>query len=79
MGTPKSAINRINAEMKRAVANAEFVKQLDAIGLLAGEQLAAEFHDMIKAELDALDQVIRAGRNHCGGGAMIRNGVSREW
>ena len=59
-GMPKPAINRINAEMRKAVANAEFVKQLDAIGLLAASSSPAEFHDMIRTELERWTNVIRA-------------------
>ena len=58
-GTPKVAINRINAEMKKAVANADFVKQLDAIGLLAASSTPAEFHEMIKSELARWTKVIK--------------------
>jgi tripartite-type tricarboxylate transporter receptor subunit TctC len=58
-GTPKPAINRINAEMRKAVANAEFVKQLDAMGLLAASSSPAEFHDMIRAELERWTRVIK--------------------
>ena len=58
-GMPKPAINRINAEMKKAVANADFVKQLDAIGLLAASSSPAEFHEMIKSELARWTRVIK--------------------
>ena len=58
-GMPKPAINRINAEMKKAVANADFVKQLDAIGLLAASSSPAEFHEMIKSELARWTKVIK--------------------
>ena len=58
-GTPKAAINRINAEMKKAVANADFVKQLDAIGLLAASSTPAEFHAMIRSELARWTRVIK--------------------
>jgi tripartite-type tricarboxylate transporter receptor subunit TctC len=58
-GMPKVAINRINAEMKKAVANADFVKQLDAIGLLAASSTPAEFHEMIKSELARWTKVIK--------------------
>ena len=58
-GFPKTAINRINAEMKKAVANAEFVKQLDALGLLAASSSPEEFRAMIKAELARWTKVIR--------------------
>lgn len=58
-GTPKAVVNRINAEMKRAVANPEFVKQLVAIGLEPASSTPAEFHDMIRAELKRWSKVIR--------------------
>jgi len=58
-GTPKAVVDRINAEMKRAVANPEFVKQLEAIGLEPASSTPAEFHDMIRAELKRWTQVIR--------------------
>jgi tripartite-type tricarboxylate transporter receptor subunit TctC len=59
VGMPKPAIIRINAEMKKAVANADFVKQLDAIGLLPASSTPAEFQEMIKAELQRWTKVIR--------------------
>jgi tripartite-type tricarboxylate transporter receptor subunit TctC len=59
VGMPRAAINRINAEMKKAVANAEFVKQLDAIGLLAASSTPAEFQEMIKSELARWTKVIK--------------------
>jgi tripartite-type tricarboxylate transporter receptor subunit TctC len=58
-GMPKPAIIRINAEMKKAVANADFVKQLDAIGLLPASSTPAEFQEMIIAELKRWTKVIR--------------------
>ncbi len=58
-GTPQAVVNRINAEMKKAVANPEFVKQLVAIGLEPASSTPAEFHDMIRTELKRWTQVIR--------------------
>ena len=58
-GTPKAVVDRINAEMKRAVANPEFVKQLVAIGLEPASSTPAEFHDMIRAELKRWSKVIK--------------------
>ena len=58
-GMPEPAINRINAEMKKAVANADFVRQLDAIGLLAASSSPAEFQEMIKSELARWTKVIK--------------------
>jgi len=58
-GTPKAVVDRINAEMKKAVANADFVKQLDAIGLLPASSTPAEFQAMIKTELERWTKVIK--------------------
>jgi tripartite-type tricarboxylate transporter receptor subunit TctC len=58
-GTPQAVINRINAEMRKAVANAEFVKQLDALGLEPASSTPAEFRDMIRTELERWIRVIR--------------------
>jgi tripartite-type tricarboxylate transporter receptor subunit TctC len=45
--------------MKRAVANPEFIKQLEAIGLEPASSSPAEFHDMIRTELKRWTRVIR--------------------
>jgi tripartite-type tricarboxylate transporter receptor subunit TctC len=58
-GTPRTVINRINAEMKRAVANPQFVKHLAVIGLEPASSSPAEFHDMIRTELERWTRVIR--------------------
>jgi tripartite-type tricarboxylate transporter receptor subunit TctC len=58
-GTPRAVVNRINAEMRRAVANPEFIKQLVAIGLEPASSTPAEFHDMIRTELKRWSKVIR--------------------
>ncbi|HET9405286.1 MAG TPA: tripartite tricarboxylate transporter substrate binding protein [Burkholderiales bacterium] len=59
-GTPKPVVNRINAEMRKAVANPEFVKHLESIGLEPASSTPAEFQQMIKTELERWTQVIRA-------------------
>jgi tripartite-type tricarboxylate transporter receptor subunit TctC len=58
-GTPKAVVNRINAEMRKALANAAFVKQLEALGLEPAGGTPAEFRAMIRAELERWTQVIR--------------------
>ncbi|HKA38351.1 MAG TPA: tripartite tricarboxylate transporter substrate binding protein [Burkholderiales bacterium] len=58
-GTPKAVVERINAEMRKAVANPEFVKQLDAIGLEPASSSAAEFQEMIRSELKRWSKVIK--------------------
>jgi tripartite-type tricarboxylate transporter receptor subunit TctC len=58
-GTPRHAVNVINAEMKKAIANPDFVKQLDAIGLLAASSSPEEFRGMIKSERARWTKVIK--------------------
>jgi len=58
-GTPKAIVNRLNGEMKKAVANVEFSERLTAIGLEAASSSPAEFHAMIRAELKRWTKVIR--------------------
>jgi len=58
-GTPRHVINRINAEMKKAVADPGFVKQLEAMGLLAASSTPAEFGAMIRSELARWTKVIK--------------------
>lgn len=59
-GTPKPVVNLINAEMRKAVANPAFIKQLEALGLEPASSTPAEFHDMIRTELKRWTQVIKA-------------------
>jgi len=59
-GTPKAVIARINAEMKKAVANAAFIKQLETIGLEPASSSPAEFHAMIRSELARWSKIIKA-------------------
>jgi tripartite-type tricarboxylate transporter receptor subunit TctC len=60
-GTPGYVISRINMEMNKALANAEFKKQLFAIGLEpAGSSTPAEFQAMIRSELERWRKVIKA-------------------
>jgi tripartite-type tricarboxylate transporter receptor subunit TctC len=58
-GTPDAVVNRINAEMRKAVANPEFIKHLEAIGLEPASSSPAEFHDMIRAEIKRWTRVIK--------------------
>lgn len=59
-GMPKAVVNVINAEMRKAVANPGFIKQLEAIGLEPASSTPAEFHEMIRTELKRWTQVIKA-------------------
>ncbi|MGH8703271.1 MAG: Bug family tripartite tricarboxylate transporter substrate binding protein [Burkholderiales bacterium] len=58
-GTPAAVINRLNAEMKKAVANPRFVEQLTALGLEPASSTPAEFHDMIVSEIKRWTRVIK--------------------
>jgi tripartite-type tricarboxylate transporter receptor subunit TctC len=58
-GTPKAVINRINGEMKRALENAEFVRQLAAMGLEPAGGTPAEFQAMIRGELARWARVVK--------------------
>jgi tripartite-type tricarboxylate transporter receptor subunit TctC len=58
-GTPKVIVNRINAEMRKAVKSPEFIKHLELIGLEPASSSPEEFHQMIRAELKRWTKVIR--------------------
>jgi len=45
--------------MKKAVANAEFVKHLGVLGLEPASSTPEEFRDMIRTELERWTRVIR--------------------
>ena len=59
-GTPAPIIEKVNGEMKKAVANAEFSKHLDAIGLEPASSTPREMGDLIRSELARWTKVIRA-------------------
>jgi tripartite-type tricarboxylate transporter receptor subunit TctC len=59
LGTPPAIIDRINAEMRLAVANPEFVKQVEAIGLEPASSTPKELGEMVKTELARWTKVIR--------------------
>lgn len=59
-GTPPTVVNKVNSEMKAAVANAEFVKQIEAIGLEPASSTPKEMRDLIRTELARWTKVIRA-------------------
>ena len=58
-GTPSAIVNKLNAEMKAAVANPEFVKQVETIGLEPASSTPKELHDMVRNELARWTKVIR--------------------
>ena len=59
-GTPKAVITRINAEMNKALANEEFVRHLEGLGLEpVGSSTPAEFQAMVRSELERWRKVIK--------------------
>jgi len=58
-GTSAGIVNKVNAEMKRAVANAEFVKQVEGMGLEPASSTPKEMGDLIRTELARWTKVIR--------------------
>jgi len=59
VGTPAPIIGKINAEMKRAIADAAFRKHLEAIGMEPASSTPKELGDLIRTELARWTQVIR--------------------
>lgn len=57
--TPAAVVNTINAEMRRAVADATFSKSLEAMGLEPASSTPREMGDMIRNELARWTKVVR--------------------
>jgi len=58
-GTPAAIVNKVNAEMKRAIDNPAFVKHLETIGLEPAYTTPQEMGDLIRAELARWTKVVR--------------------
>jgi tripartite-type tricarboxylate transporter receptor subunit TctC len=58
-GMPNHAVQKINAEMKRATENANFVKGLEAIGLEPAWTSSKDMGDLIRNELARWTKVVR--------------------
>ena len=59
VGTPAPIVNKLNAEMRNALGNAEFVKHIEAIGLEPASSTPKELHDMVRRELARWTKIIR--------------------
>ena len=59
LGTPPAIINKVNAEMRQAVASPDFVKQVEALGLEPASSTPKELAEMVKSELARWTKVIR--------------------
>lgn len=58
-GTPPAVINKINAEMKRAASDPQFVKHIEGIGLEIASSTPKEMGDLIRTELARWTKVIK--------------------
>jgi tripartite-type tricarboxylate transporter receptor subunit TctC len=58
-GTPATIINKVNAEMKKAIADAEFRKHLESIGMEPASSTPKELGEIIRTELARWTKVIR--------------------
>ena len=58
-GTSTAIVNKLNAEMRNALGNAEFARQFEAFGLEAAPGTPRELGDLIRSELARWSKVIR--------------------
>ncbi len=58
-GTPAAIVDKVNAEMKRAIDNPAFVKHLETIGLEPAYTTPKEMGDLIRSELARWTKVVR--------------------
>jgi tripartite-type tricarboxylate transporter receptor subunit TctC len=58
-GTPAPIIDKLNAEMKRALANAEFSRQVMALGMEPASSTPQELREWVRKELARWTKVVR--------------------
>jgi tripartite-type tricarboxylate transporter receptor subunit TctC len=58
-GTPAPIINRLNAEIKRALANAEFRKHVDSLGMEPAGGTPQELREWVRSELARWTKAVR--------------------
>lgn len=58
-GTPGAVINKVNKELRAAVADPAFVKRVEAIGLEPASSTPKELGDMVRSELARWRKVIK--------------------
>jgi tripartite-type tricarboxylate transporter receptor subunit TctC len=58
-GTPAPIVRKLNAEMKRALSNAEFMKHVDTLGMLPTSSTPEEFQLWINSELARWTKIVR--------------------
>jgi len=59
VGTPRPLVDKLSAEMKRALANAEFSKHIEAIGMEPGSSTPEEMREWVRSELARWTKVVR--------------------
>jgi len=57
--TPATIINKLNSEMKRALANAEFSRNVESIGMEPASSTPEELREWIRSELARWTKVVR--------------------
>jgi tripartite-type tricarboxylate transporter receptor subunit TctC len=70
--TPPAVINKLNAELRRALGNAEFSKHIETIGMepnAAASSTPKELGDWIRSELERWSKVVRDAGVQVQGGA----------
>jgi len=58
--TPAAIVTKLNAEMNRAAANADFIKQIETIGLEPASSTPKEMRELIRSEIERWTKVIRS-------------------
>ena len=58
-GTPAPIINKLNAEMKRALANAEFSKHIESLGMEPAGSTPQELSVWVRSELERWTKAVR--------------------
>lgn len=58
-GTPQSVIRKVNAELNRAIANPEFSRQVEAMGLVPAGSTPEALGELVRTELARWSKVIR--------------------
>jgi tripartite-type tricarboxylate transporter receptor subunit TctC len=58
-GTPAPIINKLNAEMRRALANADFSKYIESIGMEPAGGTPQELRDWVRSELARWTKAVR--------------------
>jgi tripartite-type tricarboxylate transporter receptor subunit TctC len=58
-GTPRPIIDKLHAEMKRALADADFVKHVEALGMVPSGSTPQELGEWVRSELARWSKIVR--------------------